>query len=170
MEEQDETVPGFYEFSGIVTGMLLCPDLIQPLKITEELWPSPGRIWKDEAETQQFCDVLMNYWNEVNSLILYSISPITEPGETCIDVWEDDFEEEDGASPLLALRSWAAGVMRGTRLWPETCVCGHLLLLVITCCLFKNPIWIASCRSYQASSVVISAGLRGGSIRLMARA
>ena len=114
-------MPDFYEFSGIVTGMLLCPEMIQPLKITETLWPPPGRIWKDAAETQEFTDSLMHYWNEVNSLILYSISPETEPGHTCIDVWEEDFEEGDGPSYLVALQCWAAGVMRATTLWPNEC-------------------------------------------------
>lgn len=121
LEEQDDTVPGFYEFSGIVTGMLLCPDLMQPLKITETLWPPPGRTWKDAAETQEFTDVLMHYWNEVNSLILYSISPEAEPEHTCIDVWEEDFEEEDRIAYLVALRNWAAGVIRATTLWPNEC-------------------------------------------------
>ena len=121
LEEQDDTVPEFYEFSGIVTGMLLCPAMIQPLKIMEELWPPPGRIWKDEAEAQQFADLLMNYWNEVNSLILYSISPAAKPGETCIDSWEEDFGEDDGPGYLEALRNWAAGVMRATKVWPKEC-------------------------------------------------
>jgi hypothetical protein len=85
----------------------------------EVLWAPKGRIWKDEAEAQEFCDLLMAYWNIINTLILDCVSPSAPPEETCIDVWEEDFAENDAQGLVLAMRDWCEGFTRATQQWPE---------------------------------------------------
>jgi hypothetical protein len=119
LEAEPEDVPRFYEFSGMVTGLLLSPSLMPPLTIIDLLWGGPdGRVWRDQNEVQEFNDLYMAYWNEVNTLILDSISSTADPADTCIDVWEEEFALNEGPYFLLALRNWCSGLVRAAALWP----------------------------------------------------
>ena len=119
LDEEPENVPHFFEFSGLITGMLLCPGMPAPLKIMDVLWGPQGRTWADAEEAKFFSRLLMSYWNLVNSLILETVAPDSHPEETCIDVWETDFAEKDKANLALALSDWCAGLVRATQQWPE---------------------------------------------------
>jgi hypothetical protein len=119
LEAEPEHVPRFYEFSGMVAGLLLSPDHVPPLTILKLLYGGPaGRVWRDQAEVEEFNALYMAYWNEINTLILDSISSTAEPADTCIDVWEEEFAPDEGPIFLLALRDWCAGLVRATELWP----------------------------------------------------
>ena len=118
LEDEPDTVPRFYEFSGLVAGLLHCPTAIQPLKILDVLWGPTGRTWQDREEMQDFLDLLMVYWNNINSLVLDCVNPYAPPDVQCMDVWEDDFAEDEGPNLVLALRDWCAGFVRAVELWP----------------------------------------------------
>jgi|GEM_PF-907625 len=119
LDDEPENVPLFFEFSGLITGMLLCPGMPAPLKIMGVLWGPHGRTWADAEEAKHFSRLLMSYWNLVNSLILETVAPDAHPDETCIDVWETDFAESEEANLAIALCDWCAGLIRATQHWPE---------------------------------------------------
>ena len=119
LDAEPESVPRFYEFSGLVTGLLLCPQAVSPLKINEVLWGAEGRIWADQNEVREFADLLMAYWNQVNDLILDCIAAEAPPEAHPVDVWVEDFEEDQGANMTAAMFSWATGFQRATKLQPE---------------------------------------------------
>ena len=119
LEAEPETVPRFFEVSGMITAMQLCPQVLMPTKLLDVLWGPGGRQWESQDEAREFMTLAMDYWNLISGIIQDSISPDAPPGETCIDVFESDFEEKDGPGFLLALREWTAGFVRVTELWPE---------------------------------------------------
>ena len=113
------SVPGFFEVSGLITAMQLCPQVIMPTKLYEVLWGPKGRQWKNQAEMQEFSKLLMGYWNQISTLISDSLSAENTGNETCIDVFSEEFEENDTESLALALSDWSAGFVRATEYWPE---------------------------------------------------
>jgi hypothetical protein len=117
LDDEPESVPRFYEVSGLVTAMQLCPEFLAPPRLIAVLWPDkPGLA--DLEETQDFLTILKNYWNSVVGLIANALDPAAKEGETCIDLWEGEFEEEDSGGFILAMRDWARGFMRATVEWP----------------------------------------------------
>lgn len=118
LEAEPVEVPGFYEVSGLVTAMQLCPEVLMPAKLLEVLWGPEGRKWENQEEAREFMTLLMNYWNEVAGLIAGTVDPAAPAEETCVDIWEDDFEPDNGVGLIVALRAWAAGFTRATEIWP----------------------------------------------------
>ena len=117
LEAEAESVPRFYEVSGMVTAMQLSPERLVPTQLITVLWPGkPGLANLEEA--QDFMTILTDYWNLVVGLIADTLNPAAPEGETCVDIWEDDFEEEDGVELVLAMQEWAHGFMRATEEWP----------------------------------------------------
>ena len=116
---EPDSVPGFYEVSGLITAMQLCPQVIMPTKLFEVLWGPKGRKWKNQTEVQEFSKLLMGYWNQVSELVMESLDPSLAPAENCMDVYTEDFEADDPESLTLALSDWAAGFVRATEYWPE---------------------------------------------------
>lgn len=118
LEDEPEDVPRFHEFSGIVTGLLLCPTPTSPLKVMDVLWGPGGRTWNDQAELQMFTGWLMQYWNEISDVILDCVGPSAPANAWCVDVWAEDFDEDGGVGYLLAMRNWCAGLVRAVESWP----------------------------------------------------
>jgi yecA family protein len=118
LDDEDPAVPRFYEVSGLITGLLLCPQVTSPLKVHEAIWPE-GRTWQDQDEAQEFADLLMAYWNQVNDLIHACVAPDAPPGTHPVDVWAEDFAEDNGIQMTAAMFAWATGFQRATRIRPE---------------------------------------------------
>ena len=119
LDSEPDSVPRFFEVSGLITAMQLCPQVIMPGKLMEVPWRPKGRHWNTKEELQDFMSLLMAYWNEVSVLVADSLSPDCPPDETCIDVSPADFAENDTHAFTLAVAGWAAGFVRATELWPE---------------------------------------------------
>jgi len=119
LEEEPEDVPRFFEVSGIITAMQLCPEVLSLSALIDVLWdPAGPHGLADGDEAQEFMNILRNYWNEVGGLIANTVAPDAAPGDTCIDVWIDDFEPDDKTALVLAMSDWAGGFMRATEIWP----------------------------------------------------
>lgn len=119
LEDEPDDVPGFYEVSGLITAMQLCPQSLSPSLLLNVLW-KPAPTFVDANEAQAFLDILRHYWNNVAGLIAATVAVNADPEQTCIDVWEEDFDEDEGAVMIVAMRQWAGGFMRATELWPES--------------------------------------------------
>ncbi len=118
LEAEPAEVPGFYEVSGLVTAMQLCPEVLMPTKLLEVLWGPEGRKWENQEEVREFMTLLMNYWNDVAGLIAGTVDPAAPTEETCVDIREDDFADDNGIGLIIAMRAWAAGFTRATEIWP----------------------------------------------------
>ena len=120
-DDEPEGGPSFYEFSGILTAMLICPTAISPAKVPELLWGSAGRAWEGQDELADFLDDLRVYWNSLANLIALSVaSPpgtIQNPAPDPIDIYQEDFEAAEHMVPALIL--WTRGFLRVTEAWPE---------------------------------------------------
>ncbi|MBW7893852.1 MAG: UPF0149 family protein [Opitutaceae bacterium] len=121
LEAEAENVPRFYEVSGLITGMLICPTVIAPPKLADVLWGPKGRTWKNENEAQTFFTLLMDYWNQVSNLVHDALPADTPPETQIMDVWSEDFDDqpESGLAMTLASVAWAKGFLRATTFWPE---------------------------------------------------
>ncbi len=121
LDAEPDTVPRFYEVSGLITAMLICPTVLSPLKVFEALWGPGGKPWESAGDAQDFAGLLGRYWNHLGNFIAGAVTPDAHPDEHLIDIWEDDFTEgQEGAGDILAANfAWASGFLRATRLWPE---------------------------------------------------
>jgi yecA family protein len=119
LDNEDPSVPRFYEVSGLITGLLLCPRVTGPLKVLDVIWGPEGRVWQDHDEAQEFADLLMAYWNQVNDLIHACLAPEAPPGAHPVDVWAEDFAEDDGIQMTAAMFDWAIGFQQATQIEPE---------------------------------------------------
>lgn len=119
LEEQEASVPRFYQVSGLVTGMQLCPQPLSPTKLMEALWGPSGRVWEDEQELRVVTQLLGDYWNSVADLIATGLQPGAGANERIIDVWTSDFPEEEDLGLVAAQLEWSIGFLRATTLWPE---------------------------------------------------
>ncbi|MBI2511886.1 MAG: YecA family protein [Opitutae bacterium] len=127
LDAEPENVPRLYEVSGLIAAMSLCPTVLSPLKLLDVLWGPQGKQWKSHEEMQEFMNLLMSYWNQVNDLILSTIDPDAHPDNNIIDIFSEDFDEfaaeegEETASRAMTAASivWARGFLRATELWPE---------------------------------------------------
>ena len=118
LDAEPASVPRFYEISGLVTAMQLCPEFLGPAQLINVLWPDkPGLA--NLGEAQDFLTILKNYWNLVVGLIGNALDPSAPDGETCIDLWQDDFEEGDTVGLIVGMRDWAQGFLRATEEWPN---------------------------------------------------
>ena len=68
-EDEPEGGPTFYEFTGLLTAMLVCPTALPPTKMLEILWGTAGRVWQDEDKMKDFLDDVRVYWNYLASLV-----------------------------------------------------------------------------------------------------
>ena len=100
--------------------MLICPTVLSPLKLMDVLWGAEGRKWQDNDEVQDFTGLLMAYWRQLNEIVHDAASPDALPETQIIDIWEEDFPEQDGGIPMAAATlEWACGFQRATDFWPE---------------------------------------------------
>ena len=119
LDAEPADIPRFYRFSGMVTALQLCPQVVPPTKLMGMYWGPEGRPWKDAAEVNQFASMFMQYWNYVSDLIAANLAPDAPIEDQVIDVWLNDFDEKDQTSVLAATIEWAGGFMETTKLWPE---------------------------------------------------
>lgn len=119
LEAEPESVPRFYQVSGLITAMLICPTVLSPLKIMDVLWGEQGRVWAAKDDAQEFAGLLMAYWNQLNGLVQNALAPNAPPGERILDLWEQDFPEElGGIAMAAATMEWARGFQLATEFWP----------------------------------------------------
>lgn len=118
LDAEPENVPRFYEFSGLITGLLLSPKNSGPLTVNEVLWGPAGRVWRDQDEAQVFYDLLLAYWNHVNDMILDCVVPDAPPESSPVDVWEEDFAADEGLELAASICAWATGLLRATEIEP----------------------------------------------------
>lgn len=118
LEDQPESVPLFHEFSGLITGMQLCPKILTPADLVNVLWADKsGPPGLDEV--QELMPLLAPYWNSVTELIEATVDPAAEEDETCMDIRADDFAEDDRDGPILAVWHWTQGFNRALKQWPD---------------------------------------------------
>lgn len=117
LENEPENVPRFYEVSGLITGMQLCPQVIMPTKIIEVLWGPNGRNWNRAEDLEDFVGLLMDYWNDVSDVVMDSISYGHVEDHHPVDVWEEDFA--NNLDSIAAGIAWARGFKRATETWPH---------------------------------------------------
>lgn len=132
LQLEPEEVPRFYAVSGMMTALHIAPQPVPPQKLLETLWPLGNSRWKDQEELQSFLTLFLTYWNYCGELVADAVAPDAPPGTGVIDVYAEDFEEDDRADAseleeekyrALAMTAasldWAIGFMQTTQLWPE---------------------------------------------------
>jgi yecA family protein len=116
LEDEPDDVPHFYEVSGLVTAMHVCPQVITPTKILKVLWGPKARNWTSKESMKIFLDLLMNYWNVLSVVVMDCMTGNAEDQHP-VDIWEADFE--DDRDSLAARMEWAYGFRRATEIWPH---------------------------------------------------
>jgi yecA family protein len=125
LETEPIGVPRFYELSGLLTAMLICPGVLSPLKALDAIWEAEDRVWESKEEAEDFIHLLMIYWNFLNDVVTQASAPDAHPDERIMDLWEEDFEDQKvdddvrGLAMTMATFAWAKGFRRATELWPE---------------------------------------------------
>lgn len=120
------SVPRFYELTGLITAMQLCPTAVSPMEIFDVLWGPGGKAWSSPDALQQFTRLLMAQWNQIANLIAHVRTPGAHPEDTVVDVYLEDFDalvedhgDEAGALALLnANTDWCRGFLCATLHWP----------------------------------------------------
>lgn len=116
---QPPSVPGFHELSGLMTGMQVCPTVVLPGELLKVLRES-GMDLENKDDAEAFLDLLLNhYWNDLADLVLETIAPDAPESINPIDIWEEDWPQDDGIGFVASMVAWARGFERATRLWPE---------------------------------------------------
>jgi len=119
LDAEPPEVPRFYALSGMIAALHVCPGIVMPTKVMDALWGPEGRVWADEKEAQDFAALLKDYWNYAGDLVRGVAAPDAAPGEQAIDIWTEDFPEDDPRPMTAAMAEWARGFLRATELWPE---------------------------------------------------
>lgn len=119
LEDEAPAVPRFFEVSGLVTGLQLCPQPISPLKLFDVLWGAEGRDWGNQQELETFTGVLMAYWNHVAGLIENCLDPDADPEVGPIDIRPEEYPLDDGMEFAASMVCWAVGFKRATAVQPE---------------------------------------------------
>jgi yecA family protein len=117
LEDEPEGVPRFYEVSGLITGMQLCPQVIMPTKILEVLWGPEEPTWASAEDLQSFLDLFMDYWNDISDLIMMCVGSGKTEDQHPVDIWDEDMEA--GRDVIAANIDWATGFTRATEIWPH---------------------------------------------------
>lgn len=112
-------VPRFYELSGMVTALQICPVRVEPIRLLDILWPPGGPFWSDEDEAADFARMMADYWTYVGGLVEAAVAPDAVPEDLAIDLWPEDFPKEDPLPTAAASKEWAMGFLRTTELWPD---------------------------------------------------
>ena len=108
--------PGFFEFSGMVTALHICPQIIMPAKFLGRFWGPKGHEWASPEELEEFMTNLQFYWNNTADVLAGCLD--APPGDIWpIDVYQDEFEDTAGFA--RSLMAWCRGFVRATTEWPE---------------------------------------------------
>lgn len=114
-EREPDKARDFFEFSGMVTALHICPQIIMPTKLLERFWEPDGREWKSGEELREFAGNLQAYWNETADWLAESADAPPE------EAWPIDISDdaEESAQFVAELASWCRGFVRATIEWPE---------------------------------------------------
>lgn len=85
LDAQPDDIPGFYQISGLITAMLLSPRALSPGDLLEYL-NSHGLKVADMEEAQYLADLIKDYWNYLNTLILDAVAPDARKEMYVVDV------------------------------------------------------------------------------------
>lgn len=121
LDAEPEGVPRFYELSGLLTAMLICPTVLTPTEIFAVLWGPEGKLWEADDDAREFASLLMAYWNQLDDLVHNAIAPDGHTGELILDIREEDFpdDKQGGLALAAANMDWARGFRRAAAQWPE---------------------------------------------------
>jgi hypothetical protein len=124
LEEQKPEVPRFYEMSGMITAMLICPTFLSPLALVdwlEEIVGEPAFEAAEDVET--FMSLAGGYWNTIADLILETVESggTVQPIDIDMEALEEKAENEDEADMFktAAMLAWTMGFKRVLDRWPE---------------------------------------------------
>lgn len=119
LDAQTDDVPRFYHISGLITAMLLSPQAVSPGDLLEYL-NSHGLELADQEEAQYFADLIKDYWNYLNTIILDAIAPDAPKEIYVVDIDAEDFppDDQDIAVPTACIE-WCKGFFAAVERWPE---------------------------------------------------
>lgn len=118
LRDQPESVPDFYEISGMITAMQLAPKILTPTLLLKRLGLGDSQS-SGVGGIEGTVIILMEYWNAVADRIAAVVGAPNADDAICIDIYEEDFEKGDLVAVAMAMRSWASGFIQATELWPE---------------------------------------------------
>ena len=105
----DGDIPNIEAFDGFITGLAVCPELIQPSEFLSVIQRGRNKdgdlVFAAIAEAEQFMGLVMRHWNDVNAALGRD-----EPHMPVL------LENEEGINPC---NDWAKGFYRATRLRTE---------------------------------------------------
>jgi hypothetical protein len=144
LNHEPETVPRFYQISGMIAGLHIAPRPTAPEKLFEFIRLSGSRAWDRPEDRQTLLNLLLQYWVYCGKRITDSLSPDAHTGISPLDIYEDEFGDiEDGSDEnadgddadedaknaddeqyramamTAAVLEWAIGFHRTTTEWPE---------------------------------------------------
>ncbi len=119
LDAEPPDVPRFYQLSGMVVALHLCPGVATPTGLLEVLWDESEPGWSNEDELRTLTGLMTEYWNYVGCLVADAIQPDAPADARVMDVWQEDVPGESGFPMTAACVEWAIGFMRTTELWPE---------------------------------------------------
>ncbi len=115
----------FYEFSGMVAALQICPEPVTPVTFVKHLWGPETRIWASLEEIHEFTEDVRVYWNYIADLYSGYVQA-RDDDETFypLDIYLDDFPEDDHQTAKIARLAtntslWCRGFIRFTKQWPE---------------------------------------------------
>jgi yecA family protein len=118
-DAEPENIPRFYQVSGMVTALQICPQVVPPTQLLAKLWGPEGRVWTDTAEMEEFNSSFFPYWNYIGDLVAARIAPDASIEDQIIDIWMEDFADDQMIAFTACMIEWATGFMAATRLWPD---------------------------------------------------
>jgi len=124
LDEQKAEMPRFYEMSGIITAMQICPSLLTPITLIELLEEIVGRpAFAGEDDVKKFMALAGGYWNLVADLLQETVESAgkLQPIDIDVEALDDAAEDEKGADMLksAAMLAWTMGFKRVLDRWPE---------------------------------------------------
>jgi yecA family protein len=119
LDAEPEDIPRFYQVSGMITALQICPQPVAPTELIAKLWGPEGREWDSPVELGEFTTALFEYWNYVAVLVAAGVAPDAGPEDQIMDIWLEDFADDQMIAVAACTIEWATGFMAATRLWPE---------------------------------------------------
>ena len=112
LDSEPPQVLRFYELSGLLTGAILSPQPVSPLKLLDVVFGPAGRTWGTLAETEKFIRMLMLYWNHLGDMVMDCTEPDSPTDAHPVDIWMEDFEGDQTQQFVNASIEWAIGFKR----------------------------------------------------------
>ncbi len=120
LDAEPPHVPRFFEFSGLLTALVLSPVPLMPHQSIEAIFGPEGPDWKSQDDAPEFFALLMVYWNHLSGLVQDCTAPDSPPDAHPVDGCREDFGDRDPAEEFLITSVlWARGFQRGVDLQPE---------------------------------------------------